>query len=366
MTRAYHYDVDGLLGITSAVQLHELAFFRVAQPTRTDLEVRHGLVGGVAPRATIKATSDGRRILWREQLGALGANFAIELGSPVVVRVSPLLAISPHVVYTNLVEPLLRFLLVPTGHILLHAASIQIDGQSLLLSARTDTGKTSTILSLLRRHQGVFFSDDMLILGEDGWLSRYPKPLTISAHTVRSTPQNRLGRRSRITLPVQSRLHSRGGRAAGKHLGEMNVPIMGLNALVQALCPPPKYHVTQLVDCAIGDRTRPDRLFLIERGSSDRVEMLGRDEMLDELGRNTEDAYGFPPYGRIRSWLWANGAGYQDLLRRERAILAGALQGVKAVRIVAGDYGWAATIEEGIAGTRTRSAPRSDRVASSR
>lgn len=364
MSRVHHYDIDGLLGITSAIRLPELSFFRVAQPQRTDLEITRGLVGGAAPRRSIDVTSDGRRILWREQVGALGANFSIDLVSPIRVRVSPLLAVSPHVVYTNLVEPLLRFLLVPTGHILLHAASIQIDGETILLSAKTDTGKTSTILHLLQRHSGVFFSDDMVVLGEDGRLSRYPKPLTISAHTVQSTPQNRLGLRSRLTLPVQSRLHSREGRAAGKRLGEMNLPIMGLNALVQALCPPPKYDVRQLVDCAIGERARPNRLYLIERGETDRVEALSPDEMLEELAQNTEDAYGFPPYGRIRSWLRANGVGYQDLLRRERAIMAGALQEIEAVRIVATDYAWAATIEEILA--RARALAPSTPVASAR
>ena len=136
---------------------------------------------------------------------------------------------------------------------------IAFGGETVLLSARTDTGKTSTILNLLRRHQGVFFSDDMLILGEDGWLSRYPKPLTISAHTVRSTPQNRLGLRSRLTLPVQSRLHSREGRAAGKRLGEMSLPIMGLNALVQALCRSPAQAPPRT--CDNGDAPRKISLF---------------------------------------------------------------------------------------------------------
>src|SRR5260370_31200267 len=140
---------------------------------------------------------------------------------------------------------------------LLHAATIVINGQTITLSAKTDTGKTGTILRLLQDHGGEFYSDDMVILHEDGVLSRYPKPLTISAHTVRAMPSHRLSARSRLTLPLQSRLHSRQGRTVGKWLGQRNLPIMAMNAIRQVPCPPPKDEITGLADRQIGVTTRP-------------------------------------------------------------------------------------------------------------
>src|SRR6185312_7003489 len=109
-------------------------------------------------------------------LGPLFANFSIDMEDPVVVTAGPLLALSPHVLYTNVVEPLLRFILVSKGRMLLHAACISIGGRPIMLSAKTDTGKTSTILTMLRNETGIFYSDDMVIVDEEGTASRYPKP----------------------------------------------------------------------------------------------------------------------------------------------------------------------------------------------
>ena len=67
-------------------------------------------------------------------------------------------------VYTNVVEALLRFVLVSRGYMLLHSACLELDGHGVMLTARTDTGKTGTILRLLREHGGGFLSDDMTIV----------------------------------------------------------------------------------------------------------------------------------------------------------------------------------------------------------
>src|SRR5487761_1261590 len=104
----------------------------------------------------------------------------------------PLLALSRHVLYTNVIEPLLRFVIASKGQMLLHAGCISLFGHGVLMSAKTDTGKTATILRLLRESGGSFLSDDMTIISAQGVARRYPKPLTISAHTLRAVPHQRL------------------------------------------------------------------------------------------------------------------------------------------------------------------------------
>ena len=122
--------------------------------------------------------------------GAPGAALAQISGSNSVnqskVVVGPLLARSPHVVYTNIIEALLRFVMVSRGRVLLHSACVEMGGAGCLLSARTDTGKTGTILTLLREHGARFLSDDMSIVAADGEATAFPKPLTISHHTLRA------------------------------------------------------------------------------------------------------------------------------------------------------------------------------------
>jgi putative flippase GtrA len=348
---AYNYDIDGVIKIASAARLPELDFFRTdSVVTDPDLVVHLGAVGSLRPRLRREIQIGGRnweKLAWKEHLGALGADFRVTFGSPVRVTVGPLLALSPHVIYTNLVEPLLRFLLVAKGRMLLHAATVVLDGKTIMLSAETDTGKTSTILQMLQeRGEGVFLSDDMVILDRSGSVSRYPKPLTISAHTVRSTPANRLKPISRLTLPLRSRLHSRGGRGTGKWLSTLNLPIMALNAAVQALVPPPKYMVTDLVDCRIGTSAPIQNVFLIERGTESWVNEVGPEETVDVLIRNTDDAYGFPPYNTLAPYITIGGLEHSELLRREREILTEAIAGRSLTRIVASGYGWARVIEQ--------------------
>ena len=105
---------------------------------------------------------------------------------------SPLLARSNHVVYTNVVEALLRFVLVNKGYMLLHSATVRLGEETIMLSAQTDTGKTGTILRLLQEHpdKSAFLSDDMTIINREGEARSFPKPLTISSHTMRAVNKN--------------------------------------------------------------------------------------------------------------------------------------------------------------------------------
>ena len=124
-------------------------------------------------------------------------------------------------------------------------------------------------------------------------------------------------------------------------MGSLNLPIMSLNAAIQAVVPPPKYAVTDLVDCEMGRRTRLEHVFLIERGEQTEIGQVTGSEAVEALIRNTEDAYGFPPYPILARHICIDGMGLAGLRRRERAILESALGDRDLTRIVAADYGWA-------------------------
>lgn len=340
VSHRHQYDIDGIAKIASSVRLPELEFFRSQSVTAPDIVIRTRPVGSIAPRRQVSVRGSSERIEYHEHLGALFANFSVDMGRPIVVTAGPLLAVSPHVLYTNVVEPLLRFVLVTKDRMLLHAACVSVGGQPVMLSAKTDTGKTSTILTMLRNDGGVFYSDDMVIIDDSGVASRYPKPLTISAHTLRAVPQHRLKRRQKLTLSWQSRLHSREGRSVGKKLGAANLPIMSMNSVVQAVIPPPKYHVTELVPCIVGTRVRMENLFVIERGTPAFTEPIPHAAAVEELLENTEDAYGFPPYSSLAPYLTMDGKSHEELRAREREILASALSAVDVQRIRVADYSW--------------------------
>jgi dolichol-phosphate mannosyltransferase len=340
----YRYDVAGVVKIGSQVMLPELEFFRAQHIADSDVDiaVRIGDVGHKRPRrrAAMIESSHPTVIRYEEHLGRLGANFRARIDERITVDVGPLLARSSHVVYTNILEPLLRFVMVSRGRMLLHSACVELAGTGVMLSALTDTGKTGTVLRLLREQGGRFLSDDMTVIDRSGNASWFPKPLTISAHTLRAVSADDLTRSEWRRLQIQSRLHSRGGRSIGMALSRFNLPIMGINALTQMLIPPPKYTVDRLVPCQLASGTRVRELFIIERGSP-RLADLDKGDALTQLLANTDDAYGFPPFRYLAPAISIGSLDYHELRAAERDILAGFLGNVRVRTLASDSFGWA-------------------------
>jgi putative flippase GtrA len=342
----YRYDVAGIVTIGSQVPLPELEYFRAQWlDGDMDIAVRVGDVGRGTPlgRAVVTQFVNPRALRYEEHLGRLGANFRIDLGSTIEVTVGPLLARSPHVVYTNILEALLRFVVADRGRMLLHSACLVIDGHGIMMSARTDTGKTGTILRLLREQGGEFLSDDMTIIDDQATALAFPKPLTISHHTLRAVEAKDLSPGEWRRLRLQSRLHSKEGRSLALILSRYNMPIMAINSITQIVVPPPKYNVDRLVPCRTGSSTTVRDLFLIERGEDD-LSAVTVPEAVDELMVNTADAYGFPPFQYLAPVCVLGDGDYANLQRRERAVLASAVARMQTRRIASNSFGWADTI----------------------
>lgn len=318
--RHFHYDIHGIITVGSPVALPELAKFRVDRVLNPDIRVSLG---------SARRNGHGDAIAYREVFGRLGFAIRIERGETTDITVSQLVARSPHVLYTNVVEPVLRWSLVPRGYALVHAACIERQGRAHMVTARTDTGKTTTMLKILANGGGFgFISDDLTLITRTGDVMTYPKPLTISQHTLHATPRNHLSRRQRMGLAVQSRLHSRAGRKAGFVLAGARLPAATLSAVVQKLIPPPKYHVEQLIPQArLADRARLAGLFIIERGGTG-SEIMNHEEAMSTLLENCEDAYGFPPYDSIAPFLRRLKG--SDLAALEREIITEAFSNVPA------------------------------------
>jgi dolichol-phosphate mannosyltransferase len=337
--RVHWYDIAGVVGIESQVALPELGSFATAsleQPA--DITIRVGSVGG-GPRWRPLVTHGPGFVAYDEHLGPAAGNFRLNFNKQIEVVVAPLLARSPHVVYTNVVEALLRFVLVSRDHILLHSATIQLGNRGIMLTARTDTGKTGTVLRLLRDHEGAFLSDDMTIVAPGGLALSYPKPLTISSHTLAAVNFGALSPTERVKLSLQSRVHSRAGRSVGSRLGEMNLPIMALNALTQLVVPPPKYMINRLLPCQFARTTTVHDLFVIERGPAD-LEELDLECAAEIMLENTDDAYGFPPFRYFAPAIKVDGRNYRALRKREAELLAEFLRTVRARRLVRDDFSW--------------------------
>ena len=338
---AYQYDIHGILRIRSVVALPELAAFNVSHAVQPDLDVRRRFLLG-RPRLRAAIERRGDVIRYREQLGPFGAAFDVTLsrdGSPIVLEANWLLVWSHHVLYTNMVEPLLRFMLVDRDRVLLHCAAVDADDGAVVLSAQTDTGKTSTVLRLLLHRSWGFISDDMAIVEPDGSILSYPKPMTLSSHTMSAVNDRALPFADRLMLGIRSKIHSREGRAAGHALSRLPVPIVTINAWVQLFVPPPKYHVTSLIDCDMTDRSTIDSIILMERGEP-LAEEPDLEATIDRLLENTDDAYTFPPFSQFAPELSMGGRDHDALRVRERELLTRAVANAWRVRVRVRGHSW--------------------------
>jgi putative flippase GtrA len=333
----YHYDIHGIVRVSSEARLPELTPFLVPSlENAVDLEVtvKNRGLGGFRRRALVEHR--GKTVRYAEHLGALGFAMKVWMGehAPAKVQVSRLLRRSPHVLYTNVVEPILRWLMVSKGYALAHAACLQIDGQGLLITAQTDTGKTTTCLRSIREHGSRFVSDDMTIIAPDGVALCYPKPLTISAHTLKAASASPLPAWRRPWLQLQGRLHSKSGRRFALWLSRHNLPVATVNAIIQMIIPPPKFAVERLIPGTETVVSLPiSHMVVIERGLAVE-ESLGLDEACDVLEANTEDAYGFPPYHLIAPALTNGHAAVEASIRRD------VLSRVSVTRIRTPDRAW--------------------------
>ena len=111
MKNTYSYNIHNLVTVLSEGELPELEPFKVRdtiqEPT---IHVRVG-----KPRSSNNGKDQGQYLRFREVFGYLGFDVGIELSEPIDVVVSPALRRSPHVLYTNVIEPLLRWTFVTEG-----------------------------------------------------------------------------------------------------------------------------------------------------------------------------------------------------------------------------------------------------------
>jgi len=87
--------------------------------------------------------------------------------------------------WQQLIFAILSVKLIQKGHTFVHAGCLSHRGEGILIAAMQDTGKTSTVLSLLDGEEFRFLGDDFVILNERGTLYSYPKEVRVSPRTLR-------------------------------------------------------------------------------------------------------------------------------------------------------------------------------------
>ena len=115
-----------------------------------------------------------------------------------------------------------------------------------------------------------------------------------------------------------------------------------INAVIQMLVPPPKYPINQLIsNVKMTSEARVAGLFVIERAGEGEMR-LSNQEAIKMLLRNGDDAYGFPPYQHLESFLrLTDGVDLRDV---ERRLVTQALRGQPALLLRSTKLDWAQRI----------------------
>ena len=86
--------------------------------------------------------------------------------------------------WQNLVFAILSVKLIQKGYTFIHCGGLSYKGEGVLIAGMQDTGKSSTVLSLLDGRDFKFLGDDFLILGGRR-IYAYPKEVRVSPRTLR-------------------------------------------------------------------------------------------------------------------------------------------------------------------------------------
>ena len=346
----YYYNIHGIVKVKSEVSLYELEYFASDEFADADivLDVKDSITSGIQFKRTLtpEPHPDYYKVKYSEHFGSLGAQFSIEFSDKVNIAINKLITKSRHVVYVNLVEPMLRFLLISKGFVLLHSACIDIKGNGILFSAPPDTGKTTTVLKCIKSGFS-FLSDDMTIVRLPNEALCFPKPMTISAHTYKTATTVADNDHDKIQYKLRSLIHSKTGRQFMHKLARYNVPIFTLNTIGQAIIKPPKFKIESLLQSvAIQEKTRVKSLYFLERDGNEQTEEVPTKVALRKAIENSDDAFLFPPYADLIQHINIGGKTAKELLQEERSMLEKFLTGINCWIIKSDKRAWYQMIME--------------------
>lgn len=330
-----YYDIHGLLTIASQIPLADLSYFQIpAPPERIDLQLRvdrHGTPSRV-PGA----------ICYDEHLGRFGFGLTVIPGDFTEIVVSPLLETSPGFLYTNVVEPVLRWLLISRGYSLARAGAVCRPGgapaagrpaEALLITGQSELGYG--LSRLCRADNLAFMGDDCVIIGRDRRARSFPKPVTAGREML---PAQATARRILPAWRWQRLLYSSPVRRLGLFLSERRLPAATVNTYLQRFIPQPKYPLTELTPgVAVADEAIPLVLVGQERGAESLAPMA-LETAIDRLLEPGERAFGFRPYPLLVEALATWGG--RDWVVEERDILRAGLTGCLTLQRRSDDERW--------------------------
>jgi len=183
-----YYSLHGIVRIKTNVEIPIPSYFRVRKIKIPDIEILREELNVSRPREAQRCRSF---FYWKE-----GVTLFIDYNVPFlnVKLVIDDLKGKTKIKFTKAlkrfarveipIKAILLLKLIQEGYALLHGGCLNYKGQSILLIAPRDIGKTSTILSLFDGKDFKFMSDDLTIVSKNGKAYSYPERVNIYPYTL--------------------------------------------------------------------------------------------------------------------------------------------------------------------------------------
>ena len=215
-----HYNLHNLVTLKTNINLNIPSYFKVDKIQNPDIEFIqeefHANTNNKIRTRNFYYWTENKRLYIDYNIPFINARAVInDLNDKTKIQVT-----KDFLKYSRISIPIraiIQLKLIQKGYSLIHAGCLNYDGESILVVAPRDSGKTSTILSLLKNHEFDFvsdaavindkvnfMSDDLTIISDKKIAYSYPEQVDVSAHTLTSgivKPYNgKIGRNYFLTL----------------------------------------------------------------------------------------------------------------------------------------------------------------------
>ena len=186
-----YYSIHGLLTVATNTDIPVPSYFEIKRPVKKpDMVVlQRQLKFRRSERDMIMRTN---YYFWRDETGLFidydtkDMKLAIRdiFGKPEIECTNNLRKFSTQESWDSLIYAIIWLNLIKRRHTIIHAGSLSYLGRDgVIIGAPADTGKTSTVLSLLATKKFGFMSDDATLVG-GGNVYAYPEKVKVSPHTL--------------------------------------------------------------------------------------------------------------------------------------------------------------------------------------
>lgn len=186
-----YYSIHNLFRVATNTDIPVPEYFRARKlPKGPDMQVLQKPLSFQKPEKDMLMRTN--YYFWKDKntlfidYGVAGAKIAIQdiFGKPKIECTKAFRKFSSQESWNGINHAVIWFNLIKRGHTFVHAGCLSYHGKDgIIIAAPADTGKTSTILSLLSTDAFGFMSDDAALVG-NGYVHAYPEKVKVSPYTL--------------------------------------------------------------------------------------------------------------------------------------------------------------------------------------